>query len=227
MAPVPLPPAAPRRGMSPVVLVLLIVFGLIFLGFIGIVGFGIYAARAIARNPGLVVAKVLTAANPNLQVLSTNNSAGTLTVRDKTTGQVSTITFDQAKNGGHFSISGTDEHGGTASFQFGGSANDMPGWVPKYPGATNTGLFSAKGTDANGKGEGGSFTFNTTDPASKVLEYYKGKAGDLGMKVGVTTDTPTGGMIVASEEGDKRTLTVIANTTGASTGVNVSYAEKQ
>lgn len=225
-----LPPAGPRRGMNPVILVLLVVFGLILVGIAGLVGFGVFAARAIRNNPGAVVARIIAAGNPNLEVLNTDNGAGTITIRDRRSGQQSTITFDQARNG-RFSITANDDHGGNATMQFGGgaAANDLPAWVPKYPGAVNTGVFSAHGTDANtnGKGEGGSFSFTTSDPARQVLDYYRNKVGDLGLKVNMNTDTGSGGMIVAAEEGGKRTLMAVANTSGGSTSVNITYGSKQ
>ncbi|MGA7234744.1 MAG: zinc ribbon domain-containing protein [Bryobacteraceae bacterium] len=224
MAPPP-PVGAPRR-MSPVVLVLLIVFGFFFVCILGLVGFGFFAARAIRNNPGAVIAKILTAGNPNVEVLNTDNGAGTITIRDRRTGKESTITFDQARNG-RFSITANDDRGGHGSVQFGGDANDLPSWVPKYPGAINTGVFSAKGTDGNGNGEGGSFTFTTSDPPRKVLDFYRDKAGELGLKVNLNTDTGSGGMIVAAEEGEKRSLMATANAGGASTTVSITYGEKR
>lgn len=223
---VPPPPVGAPRRMSPVVLVLLIVFGFFFLCVLGLVGFGFFAARAIRNNPGAVIAKLITAGNPNMEVVNTDNGAGTLTIRDRRTGKESTITFDQARNG-HFSITANDDHGGNATVQFGGAVNDLPSWVPKYPGAVNTGVFSAKGTDNNGRGEGGSFTFTTSDPPRKVLDFYRDKAGELGLKVNMNTETGSGGMIVAAEEDEKRTLMATANTNGASTSVSITYGEKR
>jgi hypothetical protein len=223
---VPPPPVGAPRRMSPVVLVLLIVFGFFFLCVLGLVGFGFFAARAIRNNPGAAIAKLVTLGNPNLDVVNTDNGAGTVTIRDRRTGKESTITFDQARNG-RFSITANDDHGGNATVQFGGAANDLPSWVPKYPGAANTGLFSAKGTDTNGKGEGGSFTFTTSDPPQKVLDFYRDKAGELGLKVNMNSTTGSGGMIVAAEEGEKRTLMAVANASGASTNVSITYGEKR
>lgn len=219
-------PPAQRRGMSPVVMVLLILVGLFLLCVVGVMGFGLWVAHTVAKNPGLAIAKLMTAANPNLQIVNTDNGAGTITVRDKDSGKVSTLTFDQARNG-RFTISANDEHGGKASMQFGGAANDLPAWVPKYPGAANTGLFSATGTDGNDKGAGGSFTFTTSDNYHKVLDFYKDKAAELGMKVNMNTDTAVGGMIVAAEEADKRSLMVTANGDGGKTEASVTYGAKQ
>ncbi len=219
------PPAQPRK-MSPVVIVLLAIVGLIFVCFVGLIGFGFFAARAIRNNPGLLVSKILTAANPNIDVLHTDNGNGTITFRDRRTGKESTISFDQARNG-RFSISADDDHGGRATMQFGGSTSDLPSWVPKYPGAESFGVFSAKGTDGNGAGEGGTFTFKSSDAPGKVLDFYREKAADLGLKLTMNTTTPTGGMIVAADDGEKRSLTAVANESGGSTSVSVTYGAKQ
>jgi hypothetical protein len=223
---VPPPPIGAPRRMSPVVLVLLIVFGFFFVCILGLVGFGFFAAHALRNNPGAVIAKLITAGNPNIEIVNTDNGAGTVTIRDRRTGKESTVTFDQARNG-RFSITANDDHGGNATVQFGGAVNDLPSWVPKYPGAVNTGVFSAKGTDNNGKGEGGSFTFTTSDPPRKVLDFYRDKVGELGLKVNLNTDTGSGGMIVAAEEDEKRTLMAVANASGASTTVSITYGEKR
>lgn len=226
MPPAYTPPPAQPRKMSPVVIALLAIVGLIFVCIVGAIGFAFFAARAIRNNPGLVIAKLMTATNPNIQVLNTDNGAGTITFRDRRTGKESTISFDQARNG-QFSISADDDHGGKATMHFGGGASDLPSWIPKYPGAESYGVFSAKGTDGNGSGEGGTFTFKTSDGASKVLEFYRDRAGDLGLKVTMNTTTPTGGMIVTADDGEKKSLTAVANESGGSTTVSVTYGAKQ
>jgi len=212
--------------MSPVVLVLLIVFGFFFVCVLGLLGFGFFAARAIRNNPGAVIAKMITLGNPNIEVVNTDNGARTITIRDRRTGKESTISFDQARNG-RFRITANDDHGGNATVEFGGATSDLPSWVPKYPGAVNSGVFSAKGTDNNGAGQGGSFTFTTSDPPHKVLDFYRDKAGELGLKINMNTDTGSGGMIVAADEGEKRSLMATANASGGSTTVSITYGDKR
>lgn len=219
-----LPPAAPRR-MNGIVLALLIVCGLIFVCIAGLVGFGIFAARQFRNNPGALIARIVSA-NPNLEVVHTDNGAGTITIRDRRTGKQSTISFDQVRRRGRFSITADDDNGGKASVQFGDGAADLPSWVPKYPGAAESGTFSAKGADSNGNGEGGSFNFSTPDPARKVMDFYQRKAGELGMKINLSADNGDGGTIVAVNDDNKRTLTVTATGSGNSTNVNVVYASK-
>src|ERR1700722_20988900 len=68
------------------------------------------------KNPGLALTKMATALNPNLQGVSTNDSAGTDTVRDKSTGKTVTYKFDADKQ----SLVITGEDG--AEVKIGGSA---------------------------------------------------------------------------------------------------------
>jgi hypothetical protein len=220
-------PVPPRRGMHPLLIVLLVVFGIGFLCVVGVIGIGIYAAHSFAKNPGATMAKVLTMANPNIEVLSTDNDARTFRIRDKQTGEVSTISWDDAKKGGKFTISADDGHGGHGSVKFGAGDADIPSWVPRYPGASNVGEFSASGTESNGEGSGGSFSFTTSDSPRRVLDYYKDKAAELGLKVNMNTDMPTGGMIVAAEEHERRVLSVTASVNGNSTGGLITYKEKR
>lgn len=232
MAPVP-----PARKTSPLVWVLVIILGLFFLGFVSVVGFGFFVAHKVKeagidpdlwrRNPGLAVGKILAATNPNVEVVKSDEGAGTVTIRDKRTGKETTMTFDQARNG-QFSITADDDKGGTATMQFGGAAknSDLPSWVPKYPGSESTSTFAMRGSGAD-LAEGGSFAFTTSDSSDKVLNFYKDKAQDLGLKVKLTTTTGDGAMFVATEDGDKRSLTVIVGGNDGKTTVSVTYGSKR
>jgi hypothetical protein len=234
MAPLPV---APRKGTSPIVWVLVIVLGLFVLGGVAIIGTGFFvyhkAKQAgldpdlMRRNPGLAVGKIIAAANPDAEVMSTDDNAGTITIRDRKTGKVVTMTFDQARNG-QFKFSAKDEDGKTASMEFGAAAtNKLPSWVPNYPGSTAQGTFAVRGDSNDGSGEGGNFTFTTRDGGSKVMSFYTDKAKEMGMKVNLTTTTDQGGMIVATDEDAKKSLTVIVGSSGSETTVNVTYGVKR
>jgi hypothetical protein len=232
MAPMP-----PARKTSPLVWVLVIFLGLCFLGFASCAGFGLYMAHKVKQagidpelwrsNPSLAVGRILAATNPNVEVVRSDEREGTVTIRDKRTGKETTMTFDQARNG-KFSITADDDHGGTATMQFGGAANisNLPSWVPKYPGSEGTSTFAVKGSGGD-LAEGGSFTFNTPDSAEKVMQFYRDRVQDLGLKVKVTSSTADSSMIVATEDGDKRSLTVIAGVNPGTTGVSVTYGSKR
>ncbi len=242
-APPPVPQAAPgaapvapvARKTSPIVWILVIVLGLFVLGFIGVVGTGFFIARKamqagldpdlMKRNPGLAVAKLITTVNPDTEVVRTDENAGTITVRDRKTGQVTTMTFDDVKSG-KFNMKVQDENGQTATLEIGGAAGKLPSWVPNYPGSTAAGTFTIKGSSNDGSGEGGNFTFTTPDAPSKVMSFYEEKAKDLGMKANLTTNSPDGGMFMAADE-DKRTLTVVVGKGSPETTVNVTYGAKK
>lgn len=231
------PPAMGPRKTSPLVWVLVIILGLCFLGFASCAALGLFVAHKVKQagidpelwrsNPSLAVGKILAATNPNVEVVRSDEGAGTVTIRDKTTGKETTMTFDQARNG-KFSITADDDKGGTATMQFGGAANikDLPSWVPQYPGSEGKSTFAVKGSTAD-LSEGGSFTYTTPDPADKVIDFYKGKAQDLGLKVKLTSTTGDTSMFEASEDGDKRTIMVIVGKNGAASSVSVTYGAKK
>jgi hypothetical protein len=235
--PQPAPGVAPApRKTSPIVWVLVIVLGLFVLGFIGVVGAGyfvVHKARQagldpalIGRNPGLAMAKLITAVNPDAEVIKTDDNTGTITVRDRSTGKVMTFSFDDVRNG-KFNMRVHGEDGKTATVEVGGTGAKLPSWVPSYPGSTAQGTFSVTGSANDGSGEGGNFTFTTPDPASKVMTFYQDKTKELGMKANLTTNTSDGGMLIASNEDNQRTLTVVVGKRSNDTTVNVTYAVKK
>src|ERR1022692_4226159 len=87
--------AAPVKGkISPIVWILLAVVGIIVLGIVGLVGAGLYVAKSVVSNPGLMMVKIITAANPDAEVLSTDPRSQTMRIRDRKTGEEFTLSFD-------------------------------------------------------------------------------------------------------------------------------------
>jgi hypothetical protein len=137
---------------------------------------------------------------------------------------VVTMTFDDAKQG-KFSFRAQGDDGKTASLEFGTAADKLPSWVPPYPGAKVEGTFAVNG---NGdQGNGGSFGFSTSDAPAKVMSFYQDKCKELGINIKMTTNTDKGGMIMAADEGEKRTLQVIVGNESGQTKVQVIYAMKK
>jgi len=216
--------APPAKGkVSPIIWILLAFLGLIVLGFIGLVGTGLY----LVRNPGLALGKIITAANPNAEVVSTDSGAKTITIRDRKTGEEVTMSFDDVKNG-RFKLTGVGRHGEIGNIEIGGGAGKTPSWVPTYPGAKAMGNFTAQGDDGSGRGVGGVVTFESSDAPEKVTQFYKDKIGSMGMKIITTFDSPEGGMLIAHDDDDKRTLQVtIGKASGGGTSIGVTYGEKR
>ena len=223
-----------KRKTSPLVWVLVIILGLFVLGAIATIGTGLFLVHKVRQagfdpelmrqNPGLAITKMIAKANPDVDVLSTDEGAGKITVRDKKTGKVVTMTFDDAKNG-KFSFSAQGDDGKTASLEIGAGADKLPSWIPAYPGAKVEGTFAINGD--SGQGTGGSFGFSTSDAPARVMSFYQDKCKELGINIKMTTTTDKGGMIVAADEGDSRTLQVIVGSESGATKVQVIYGLKK
>ncbi len=191
----------------------------------------------LQKNPAFAAAKMAATVNPDVEVLSTDDSTGTIQVRDKKTGKTTTMQFDAAKkqmvvtdgDGKQSSISIAGEGDkaslniqsadGNATFSSGGNAQ-LPAWLPAYPGATPKGTFTStsKGTTQSG------FGFNTADSATKVLEYYQAQLKGSGFDIKQSVTTGQGGMLAAENGG--RTVTVTAGASGKETNVSLMTIEK-
>jgi hypothetical protein len=202
--------------------VLIVVLGFFAIVVIALIGTGVFVAR---HGPGYAIAKVIAAANPNAEVVSTDDGAGTITIRDRRTGKTVTMNFDDARHG-RFRLEAEDENGKHASLELGGSAN-VPSWVPLYPGSNPRAVFSARGESDSAAGEGGDFTFATSDPASRVRSFYEDEGRRLGMDVNVKTETRDVNVLVMKDPDDRRSLTVMIGTSGGETKVNVTYGRKR
>lgn len=230
-----MPPPVAKSGTSPIVWILVAVGGLFVLFLIGIFGIGaLFVHKAhqaglstelMRRNPAAAIARMAAVANKDVEIVGEDDNAGTITLRDRNTGKTVTMAFDQVKKG--FRISADGDDGKRAEVQFGGGPIKLPGWVPEYPGSDIQGTFSARGTDGNGEGAGGNYTFTTSDSSSHVMSFYEGKAKDLGMKVNFTASGAGGGTMIAADDNDRRSLTVIVGSDSRQTTVNVTYGEKR
>ena len=234
-APAAAPPAAAPRKTSPLVWVLIIIGGFILLGVAGVVGTGIFVVHKArqagvdpelwSRNPGAAVGKIIAATNPDVDVVRTDDRAGTVTLRDRHNGKEVTLSFDQIRNG-KFRISATDEDGKVANVEVGEGVK-TPSWIPVYPGASVTPGISARGESDHGTGEGGTFVFTTQDPPRKVMSFYEDKAKELGMTAHVTMQGEDGGTLVLADEDRERSLTILVGHGSDGTTVNVTYGRKQ
>jgi len=242
-------PVAPVKKTSPWVWILGGLVVLMFGGMLtcGVIGF--LAVRAVKnagfdpdlmkRNPGLAMAKMAAAVNPNMETVSTNERTGTITMRDKTSGKVVTFKFDTEKKSlvvvgddgqeVKFSANGDGKNGSVTvqssegTMKFGAAAgNTAPAWVPVYPGS------SPQGTMATQTKEGSSntFTFKTSDTASKVIAYYQDQLKSGGFEVKLMTTGEQGGMVTAEDAGKKRTIIVTVGTSNEGTQGSVMAVEK-
>lgn len=239
--------AAPaRKKTSPLVWILVAVLGLFLLIGIGIVAGGFFLVHKAKqagldpslweKNPGLAATKMLTAANPDVEVLKTDEDAGKITLRDKKSGKVYTIDFEAVKEGRiKFQEEGQPEisleskgSGESGSFEmksstgetvrFGGGADaKVPGWVPNYPGSKPEGTFSSQG----GENEGGIFMFKTGDGVKQVLGWYEQALKAAGFRV------TTSGNLLSAEDDSRRKVIVTLGAEDSGTAVHVTYGTEK
>ncbi|HLH00557.1 MAG TPA: hypothetical protein VKX49_29905 [Bryobacteraceae bacterium] len=249
------PPAGPYVPQPPnksgaLKWILIGIGGFFVIAVVGILAVGMFVVHKakqagldpdlIKRSPGLAIAKMAVAANSNVEMVSANEGRQEITVRDKQTGKVMTVSFEDAKNGkfvfkqdGKEATLTTNSANGTVevksdegTFKLGGAAK-LPAWVPDYPGSDPQGAFAAHAND----GDSGSFGFKTKDPSDKVLKFYQDQLQSSGLKVTANLTSQNGtssaGMLTAEDGSNNRTLTVIIGPEGGQTAVSVTYTKKR
>lgn len=220
------------------------------LGLVVIVGIALsvavwWGARKLtdaARNPAVFAAKMVVAANPDLEIVSEDPGKQTVTIRNKKTGDVITMnTADirqgklelQDAKGEKVTIqAGEKDKGGvtvttkegTTRLGAGAAAEPLPSWVPAYPGVQPGGAMSNK----TATGVEGTITFTTSHPGGEVLDFYEAYLKTKGFKVErseVKGDAGSMGSLTAKLE-DRREVTVTAVPAQKETQVAVHYVSR-
>ena len=170
------------------------------------------------KNPGAAMAKMVAAMNPDYEVVSSNDRAGTVTVREKSSGKTMTYKFDQDKKS--LVIIADD---GSEVRMGENSGAKLPSWVPTYPGATIEGSFAAQGPD----GSSGSFSFKTSDTADKVTAFYQDQLKTAGFTVTLVSSGNQGGMVSGEDTANKRTVIVTVGASSGTTSGSIIVSEKK
>jgi hypothetical protein len=249
MANGPVAPQQPqKKGLSPLAWVGIGCLGLLVIGGIVTTVIAVFlvgkvkeVASEMEDDPVATTAKILAAANPDVELVSADKENRTVTFRDVNTGEEVTFGYDDIEEGRvTFSsgsetaelevTSGDDGSGGltvkssegTATFGAGGDA-DIPDWVPVYPGATPTSNFSA---ESDGQ-HTGTFSFTSDAAIESILDFYDDEGKEAGLETKSRTTTGEGAMWVAATSDDSRGLTVMASKQSGSMEVVVSFTEKR
>jgi len=201
-----------KKGLHPLAWVGIGCGVLLVLGLVAVVGGGLFVAKKVSDaveeadgNPVKFIAEKIVQANPDIDLVSSDDDAGTMTVRNKKTGEEVTLNWADIKEG-KFSVT-TDE--GTTSFSASGDgsgkgsvtistpdgetrlgaaagAASLPDWVPHYPGSNPESVYSS---NANGK-IAGSVGFKTADSLEKFAADFQQALEDAGYEV--TTQAVSG-----------------------------------
>lgn len=238
----PPPPGAPpvKKGLSPLAWVGIGCGVIILLGVVAMGVLGFFAKKQFdkfADNPTKAAAELVVRTNPDLELVSTDDKAGTMTIRDKKENKEFTLSFDDIKNGkfaittadGTTTIDATSQDGikvtddkGNVS-QLGATSNEnLPGWIPTYPNGESSGITAVTSPTE----KSGGFTVATSDSVDAVTGFYDSKLKDAGFQV-TKTSFPGGANVTGSTEGDKRTLTVQIGSNEGKTQAIVFYSEQQ
>jgi hypothetical protein len=187
----------------------------------------------LQKHPELAAVKMMVAMNPDAEIVSIDENRGVVSVRDKRTGKVVTMIFEDIKNGKltfeedgkKVSIQGQGEGDnasvtlnsseGTASL---GGVVKLPGWFPAYPGATPKGFSSQTAA-----GSQGGFAFKTGDSAEQVITFYENGLKSAGLTVDVTRH-PAGGIVKADAGGRKVVINVTAE--GGGSQINGTFEDQ-
>ena len=246
----PPPPPAPRKGMGPLAWVGIGCGALLLIGVVVMFAVGYMAKRQLDKfedNPAMAAATLAVRLNPELELVDSDAEKNTLTVKNKKTGEVVTLsaedikegkftvttdegttTFDadgDGKDGGSMTV--TNEKGEVATFSGGGGApKNLPAWVPIYPGGTATGSYDA--TTNNERSA--AFGVTTSASVDDVLAFYEEKLEGEGFEVQKTTfesNGEKGGSVTGTTSDQKRTVSVLVGSSSEGTQATVTFTEKK
>ncbi len=265
-APPPVPGSAPaKQGTSPWVWVAVGCGGILIVGFVVMLALGLFAVKKgkeafeeatggesltdfvedMKENPTKTLAETAIRADPDLELVSTDDEAGTITFTNTRTGEEATLNFEDIAEGrlsmstdeGEYRVDATDAGEGGITFtgpegqetRIGGGADlsAVPDWVPRYPGMTEA-QSTLHSTTADGMM--GAFTGKSTDDAQAVVDHFKKLFEDRGYEIGGesmtrTPDSAFGG--VNADLGDGRSVNVVIIEGGGNTQVTINYNQKK
>ncbi len=250
----PSPAAATPKKRSWVFWTLIGCLGLVVIAGILVVAGGYYVARRVKQagfdpalmqtNPGLAIAKLMAAMNPDIEILAVDEKLGIIKVRDKKTGKTLTVNLEEAKKGkivfedenkqrvviqaqGEGDKGSLDIKGPEGSVHMGTGAGQLPDWLPKYPGAEDTGSIAVNSKD----GRGATYSFKTNDPVGDVASFYEEALKRAGLEVQRTVSPVSGqGTIIilaAKDSASQRTAQAMITGKGEETSVLLTFEDKK
>jgi hypothetical protein len=249
--PYPPPPPPPPQQKSNALKWILIALGGLFALFVLVIGTGSFFVyqkvksagidpELMRKNPGLAIARMAATFNPDSEVVSSDEAAGTVTVRDKNTGKTVTLKFDPEKRSmvvidsesgkeGTVRITGDGDKGGIdisgpdgkSVLRVGSGGGALPSWLPAYPGASIEGNMSTN----TPQGSQNTVSFTTGDSTDEVFDFYQKQL--TGFTTSSITKTPAGGLLILKDGGDAHLATIIASREGGQTKGTITTLEKK
>jgi hypothetical protein len=132
---------------------------------------GIQMASELAANPGKAAAEMMVTTNPTIEKVSEDETAGTMTIRLKASGETVTLSYEDLALG-QIPVSGVTPPPSP------GDLAKIPAWVPRYPGAADeAALFHVE----DNLRVHGMLIARTTDDYERVADFFKLEAGKLSL----------------------------------------------
>ena len=265
--PPPQPGTAPaKKGLSPLAWIAIIVGGVVVLGMVGMVALGVFVfqrgrevvqeatgtesfselAERLRDDPARVSAEMMVRANPELDLIETDDVAGTIAFLNNRTGEQATLNFadiaegrfsmtteagdytvdasadDIVDGGGGVTLTGPD---GVTRFGATASLDDVPAWVPVYPaGGEPQSTYQTQ----TGDSLSGALSTKTSDDAQTVIAYYRKVLEDAGYSIGAESMTKTGdgafGAITGERREEEQSINVTVVQDAGGTQIMVNYS---
>jgi hypothetical protein len=201
----PLPSATPKKGLSTGAKiaigcgVLVLIVGIVIAAALA---FGAFKAKqyveGFEKEPVASAARTYAALNPDVEFVEADEESRRVTFRNEKTGELVTIdaaelesgriSFEDEKGKTTFESSGDEDGGsltirgpdGSATFRSGAaSADDVPSWVIRYPGAAISGAY----TTTSNERQSGAVTLTTEDDFERVVQYFRDELDSEGYTV--------------------------------------------
>lgn len=251
-------------GLKPLAWIAIGCVGLIVVGGIIMVAGGMFVAKKakdaldehgidlqemaadFEANPAKAAAKAAIAIDDNLELVSTDDEAGTITFRNIRKDEEITLDWEDVQRG-KFSVttsegtttidaSGAQDGSGVITTRssdgtetrIGGvTADEMPDWVPRYPRTDQ--LTPGYASSSNDGSVAGSYQFTTRDGLDQVRTYFRTELEAKGFVVqspGLDANLASLAIIVASKQEGNRSFNLQASRDGDVTTGNVSFTAK-
>ena len=202
-------------------------------------------AADLEENPTRTIARGIIMANPELEEVSADDEAGTITIRNTKTGEITTVNYDEIAEGklsfstgeGEITVDAsglqdsgtiniTDDEGGVIFSAGGDVSDDVAAWVPIYPDCEPTN----RHTMSTEQEQTGGFELETPASVKEALEFYRAALSDEGYDVAVNTFTQEeseGGMVNGSHgEKGRNVVAIFSSEAGGPTKIVIQYSQR-
>ncbi len=240
-------PEEKEKGLSPIAWVAIGCSSVLLVGvFIAFVAgaFVLNKVRQLSSDmtaaPVVTTAKLIAAANPEIELIEADEKSRVVVFRNTRTGEEFTFDFEDIEDGAvHFSSEseslsielepGKDDGGtltittdeGRILIGAGATADEVPQWVPVYPGTRPQQTISSDYY----AGHWGAYTFSVCDDLQEVVDFYITEIEKLGLEITSRTTTPKSALLTAQTSDESLMMTVTASVDNGEVQVLIQYNE--